>query len=141
MKLESAVKNLLNGDVAAVKRHLAKDEFDVAEARTLKICASFRNMIEYGVEQNLLSGVVSRFSRNVATLKLPRLYAMTQDDIMLFDSMMTKYSYYDHSHSIETPLPPPDIEEIEKDLIQMRDWAKDFEKRCKAAQDKAKGKK
>lgn len=141
MKLESAVKNLLNGDVAAVKRHLAKDEFDVAEARTLKICASFRNMIEYGVEQNLLSGVVSRFSRNVATLKLPRLYAMTQDDIMLFDSMMTKYSYYDHSHSIETPLPPPDIEEIEKDLIQTRDWAKDFEKRCKAAQDKAKGKK
>ena len=141
MKLESAVKNLLNEDVQAIKRHQANDEFDAAEARTLKLCASFRNMIEYGVEQNLLSGVVSRFARNVSTMKLPCLNAITHDDIMLFDSMMTKYSYYDHSHSIETPLPPPDIEEIEKDLIQMRDWAKGFGKRCEAEQNKAKGKK
>ena len=141
MKLESAVKNLLNEDVQAIKRHQANDEFDAAEARTLKLCASFRNMIEYGVEQNLLSGVVSRFARNVSTMKLPCLNAITQDDIMLFDGMMTKYSYYDHSHSIETPLPPPDIEEIEKDLIQMRDWAKGFGKRCEAEQNKAKGKK
>lgn len=141
MKLESAVKNLLNEDVRAIKRHQANDEFDAAEARTLKLCASFRNMIEYGIEQNLLSGVVSRFARNVSTLKLPCLNAITQDDIMLFDGMMTKYSYYDHSHSIETPLPPPNIEEIEKDLIQMRDWAKGFGKRCEAEQNKAKGKK
>ena len=141
MKLESAVKNLLNEDVQAIKRHQANDEFDAAEARTLKLCASFRNMIEYGIEQNLLSGVVSRFARNVSTMKLPCLNAITQDDIMLFDGMMTKYSYYDHSHSIETPLPPPDIEEIEKDLIQMRDWAKGFGKRCEAEQNKAKGKK
>lgn len=141
MKLESAVKNLLNDDVPAIKRHLANSEFDEADAKTLKLCTTFRNVIEYGVEQNLLSGIVSRFTRNVATMKIPCLSAITQEDIVLFDSMMTKYSYYDHSHSIETPLPPPKIEEIEKDLIRMRDWPKDFEKRCKEAQEKAKGKK
>jgi hypothetical protein len=97
-------------------------------------------VIEYGVEQNLLSGVVSRFSRNVSTLKIPCLNAITQEDISLFDSMMTKYSYYDHSHSIETPLPPPQLEHIEADLIRMRDWANAFTKRSEAEQKKAKGK-
>ena len=140
MKLESAVKNLLNRDVPAIKKELKDGRFSDSDAKTLALCAEFRNMIEYGVEQNLLCGVVSRFSRNVSTMKLPCLYAITQEDISLFDSMMTKYSYYDHSHSIETPLPPPQIEDIEADLIRMRDWANAFTKRSEAEQKKAKGK-
>lgn len=140
MKLESAVKDLLNRDVPAIKKDLKDGRFSDADAKTLALCAEFRNMIEYGVEQNLLCGVVSRFSRNVSTMKLPCLYAITQADISLFDSMMTKYSYYDHSHSIETPLPPPEIEDIEADLIRMRDWAKSFAKRSDAEQKRAKGK-
>lgn len=140
MKLESAANKLLNHDVADIKKALKDGNFNDADSKTYALCTAFRNMIEYGVEQNLLSGVVSRFSRNVSTMKIPCLNAITQEDIALFDSMMTKYSYYDHSHSIETPLPPPDIADVEKDLIQMRDWAKTFTKRCEAEQKKAKGK-
>ena len=70
-------------------------------------------------------------------MKIPCLNAITKEDIALFDKMMTKYSYYDHSHSIETPLPPPDIADVEKDLIQMRDWAKNFSQRHSAEQAKA----
>lgn len=140
MKLESAVKNLLNRDVPAIKKDMTDGRFSDADAKTLALCAEFRNMIEYGVEQNLLCGVVSRFSRNVSTMKLPCLYAITQEDISLFDSMMTKYSFYDHSQSIETPLQPPEIEDIEADLKRMADWAKSFAKRSDAEQKKAKGK-
>lgn len=140
MKLESAVKNLLNRDVPATKKDMKDGRFSNADAKTLALCAEFRIMIEYGVEQNLLCGVVSRFSRNVSTMKLLCLYAITPEDISLFDSMMTKYSYYDHSHSIETPLPPPQLDHIEADLIRMRDWADAFTKRSEAEQKKAKRK-
>lgn len=140
MKLEKAANKLLEQDVACIKKALKDGNFSDADVKTHALCTAFRNMIEYGVEQNLLSGVVSRFSRNVSTMKIPCLNAITKEDIALFDKMMTKYSYYDHSHSIETPLPPPDIADVEKDLIQMRDWAKNFSKRCEAEQDKAKGK-
>lgn len=140
MKLDKAVNKLLDEDVRIIKEYFANGDYDAADAKTRDLCTTFRNVIEYGVEQNLLSGVVSRFSRNVSTLKIPCLNAIAQADISLFDSMMTKYSYYDHSHSIETPLPPPEIEDIEADLIRMRDWAKSFAKRSDAEQKKAKGK-
>jgi hypothetical protein len=140
MKLANAVNNLIGYDVAAIKKDIKDGNFDDADSKTHALCTKFRNVIEYGVEQNLLSGIVSRFSRNVSTQKIPCLNAITQEDVFLFHSMMTKYSYYDHSHSIETPLPLPDIEDIEADLIRMRDWAKTFGKRCDAEQDKAKGK-
>ena len=140
MKLDKAVNKLLDEDVRIIKGYFANGNYDAADAKTRALCTTFRNVIEYGVEQNLLSGVVSRFSRNVSTLKIPCLNAITQEDISLFDSMMTKYSYYDHSHSIETPLPPPDIADVEADLIRMRDWAKAFAKRSDAEQKKARGK-
>lgn len=140
MKLDKAVNKLLDEDVRIIKGYFANGDYDAADAKTRALCTTFRNVIEYGVEQNLLSGVVSRFSRNVSTLKIPCLNAITQEDISLFDSMMTKYSYYDHSHSIETPLPPPDIADVEADLIRMRDWAKAFAKRSDAEQKKARGK-
>ena len=140
MKLANAVNNLIGYDVTAIKKDIKDGNFDDADSKTHALCTKFRNVIEYGVEQNLLSGIVSRFSRNVSTQKIPCLNAITQEDVFLFHSMMTKYSYYDHSHSIETPLPPPDIEDIEVDLIRMRDWAKTFGKRCDAEQDKVKGK-
>ena len=35
---------------------------------------------------------------------------------------MTKYSYYDHSMSDETPLVEFSIEDIESDATRLRDW-------------------
>lgn len=104
-------------------------------------CTQFRNLVERGIEQELLSGIVQRFNRNVSTLKLPRLYALSDSDISLFDQLMTKYSYFDHSQSLETPVALPSIEEIEKDLDCLIQWSKAFKKRCEDEEKKAKGKK
>ena len=141
MKLGDATKKLLGDDVVKIKKLQKEGDFDSADAKILSLCMTFRNVIEYGVEQNLLSGIISRFGRNVSSMKLPCLCAITQDDVALFHGMMTKYSYYDHSHSIELPITLPDIATIEADLVVMQNWAKQFAKRCEAEQDKAKGKK
>ena len=42
---------------------------------------------------------------------------------------MTKYSFYEHSHSDETPINEPEIDEIEKDIIDFAKWAKERKKR------------
>lgn len=140
MAMEKALDSLLKSDVAAIKQLQNLNDYETADRLIQSLCAKFRNVIEYGIEQNLLSGIISRFARNISSLKLPRLYAVTQEDIHLFDSMMTKYSYFDHSHAIELPVPLPTIESIEHDLIFMMDWAKKFNKRCDTEQKKAKGK-
>ena len=54
--------------------------------------------------------------------------------------MMSKYSCYDHSHSVETLAPAPEINDLEKDLNTMLDWTKDYKKRCEDAKNKASGK-
>lgn len=141
MKLADAIRQLLGENVVRIKKLRREGDYDTADTKILELCTIFRNVIEYGVEQSLLSGIVSRFGRNVLTLKLPCLYAITQEDIALFDSMMTKYSYYDHSHSLETPIPLPDIADVEADMQTMLTWDKEFTKRCKTEQDKSKGKK
>lgn len=139
MGMASAIKNLMNEDVKRIKKAQKDGDYSVADMSLQSLCARFRNVIEYGIETNLLSGVVSRFKRNISTLALPRLNAITSADITLLDHMMTKYSYYDHSHSIEKPVPLPSIEDVETDLNTMLDWATKFKRRCDEAQKKAKG--
>lgn len=131
LKIDSAVSNLLNQDIAQTKRLQHEGEFELADATILSICTTFRNVVEYGIEHDLLSGVVSRFDRNVSTQKLRYLKVITEADISLFERMMSKYSYYDHSHSVETPFSLPEIEDLEKDLLEMKAWAEAFKKRTK----------
>ena len=54
---------------------------------------------------------------------------------------MTKYSYFDHSQSLETPITLPSVEEIKRDLDCLIKWSKSFKKRCEDEEKKAKGKK
>ena len=105
------------------------------------LCSDFRKVIEQGISQDLLSGIVSRYGREISSLKIPRLYAITQEDITLFHNMMSKYSFYEHSQPLETPISLPDITDIEIDLNTMETWAKEYDKRCETAARKAKGKK
>lgn len=65
--------------------------------------------------------------------------AITQEDITLFHNMMSKYSCYEHSQPIETPISLPDIADLEADLVAMEDWAKEYDKRCEAEARKARG--
>ena len=44
---------------------------------------------------------------------------------------LTKYSYYDHSMSIEKPLIEFDVDEIENDMTEFLDWISAREKLLK----------
>ena len=71
----------------------------------------------------MLNEVVKRFRRDIQTKgRLTRLADISSDDCNLIDEMMTKYSYYDHSMSDETPLSEFSIEDIEEDALRVRNW-------------------
>ena len=49
----------------------------------------------------------------------------------MIDSMMSRYSFMEHSQPAETPSDYYDIEEIEKDVKAFSDWLTTFRSRTK----------
>ena len=58
------------------------------------------------------------------------LYNVQEDDIAVFEKMMTKYSAYEHSQSLERPVSLPELSDIEADIESLLAWCKDFWSRC-----------
>lgn len=97
-------------------------------------CSNFRILVERSVEDELCSGVINRYRREINTLnKLQRLSAITPADCALIDGMMTKYSAFEHSQPMDTPSWLPDPDELLKDVQDMLEWCKTFNDRAKAA--------
>lgn len=97
-------------------------------------CSNFRILVERSVEDDLCSGVINRYRREINTLnKLQRLSAITPADCALIDGMMTKYSAFEHSQPMDTPSWLPDPDELLKDVQDMLEWCKTFNDRAKAA--------
>jgi len=97
-------------------------------------CSNFRILVERSVEDDLCSGIINRYRREIKTLnKLQRLNAITPADCALIDGMMTKYSAFEHSQSIDTPTWLPEPDELLKDVQDMLEWCKKFNDRAKAA--------
>ncbi|KDE89382.1 hypothetical protein DF40_015145 [Stenotrophomonas maltophilia M30] len=71
--------------------------------------------------------------RAMRFVKLQRLSAITPTDCALIDGMMTKYSAFEHSQSIDTPTWLPEPDELLKDVQDMLEWCKKFSKRAEAA--------
>lgn len=91
------------------------------------ICQDFRNVVEKSVEDILLNGIVKRFRRDIQTKnKLSKLAKITQSDCEMFDDFMTRYSYYDHSMSDETPLVELSFEDLEGDLNKLKSWIEEY---------------
>ena len=44
----------------------------------------------------------------------------------MFDDFMTRYSYYDHSMSDETPLVELSFEDLEGDLNKLKSWIEEY---------------
>lgn len=96
------------------------------------ICKKFRIAIERSVEDPLLQGVVTRFDHQIRTKdKILKLSRIEEDDCRIVDSMMTKYSYYEHSQPIERPISLPNIDELEKDITLYIEWLKKLKTRMK----------
>lgn len=86
----------------------------------------FRNTLEELVEQYLLGGVVTRFSREVKTKNLRYLKLVTEDDINFITSLMTKYSYLDHSSPESAGTPKIEYDELLVDLKRVQSWCKEM---------------
>lgn len=126
-KVGAKLNALISNDLAKLKR--IDDTTEEYEKAFHSICHEFRNIVEKSIEEVLLGGVVQRFRRDVQTQN--RLYALskiTKKDCDMFDQFMTKYSYYDHSMSDETPLIEITIDELESDLTALKQWIKEHSK-------------
>lgn len=94
------------------------------------ICSEFRKLIERSVEEDLLNKVVLRHRRSITTdNRLHAIQGILPEDCKLIDTMMTKYSCYEHSQSSEIPIFIPDEPELRHDLETLKAWRDGLSKR------------
>ncbi len=99
------------------------------------LCGDIRITIERLVEKELLADVVQRFRRPINTQgKLYKIAKVSATDCELIDSMMTKYSRYEHAQPDEAPVELPDPDELEEDLNKLKNWLTEFSARGGPAQ-------
>jgi len=126
-------KKAINSLVGQVKeaRNILTDKGKQEYDWTAKgICSEIRITLEKLIENDLLADVIQRFRRSIKTLgKLDKLAKINTDDCKYIDHLMTKYSRYEHSQPGEAPIPLPEPDEIETDLVALAKWRDEFEKR------------
>lgn len=94
------------------------------------ICSDFRKLIERSVEEDLFNGVVIRHRRGIQTDgRLPFVQDITTEDCNLIESLMTKYSCYEHSQSAEMPAFIPEYKELQIDINNLKDWREQLKTR------------
>ncbi len=84
------------------------------------------------IECELIADVVQRYRRTINTMgKIGKLAKISEADCTYFEDLMTKYSRYVHSQSLEAPVPLPEPDELELDFTELKNWLTEFKKRDK----------
>jgi hypothetical protein len=130
LKPIAALNTLLKEKLPRARKlyeELGSSEYsDVAKG----LCCNIRIAIERLIENDLLADVIQRFRRQIHTMnKLDKIAKVTAEDCRFLDSMMTKYSYYEHSQPLETPVAIPCPDELHDDLTELIRWQTNFSKR------------
>ncbi|HHQ4567834.1 TPA: hypothetical protein ACSP2E_004513 [Aeromonas hydrophila] len=77
-----------------------------------------------------MNDVVIRFRRDVMTKgKLRGVAKVMAEDCDFIDRLMTKYSVYEHSQADELPQVPVELEEFERDVLELIAWMDEFKGR------------
>ncbi len=123
-----AALNTLIGQRLPKARKVWTDEGNApyqVEAKAL--CSDIRITVERLIENDLLADVVQRFRRPINTMgKIEKLARIKPADCAFLDSMMTKYSRYEHSQPCEAPVPLPEPDELAEDLNNLKAWLDEF---------------
>jgi len=127
--IKSALSTLMNQRYQDAKKANDNGEFEHAEILLKSICSDFRTLVERSIENDLLCGVIQRFQRPVHTLKLKDLAKLKNSDCNLLDSLMTKYSGFEHSQPAEAPVELPKPDELLVDMAALKDWREEYAKR------------
>ncbi|GLO64433.1 AAA family ATPase [Oceanobacillus kimchii] len=129
-KPDSALNVIYNERLPKAKKVLEDIGREEYELIAKGICSDFRIILERTIETHLLSDIVRRFRRSIQTMgRINNLYKIEQADCELFDTIMTKYSRYEHSQSTEAPVSLPDPQELKEDIGRVMSWTKEFKKR------------
>jgi energy-coupling factor transporter ATP-binding protein EcfA2 len=129
-KPESALNTIYNERLPKAKKILEEVGGEEYEPIAKGICSDFRIILERAIETHLLFDIVRRFRRSITTLgKINNLYKIKQSDCEMFDTLMTKYSRYEHSQSTEAPVFMPGPDELKADVEKVLGWIKEFKKR------------
>lgn len=123
--------NNLDAPIKKAKELEEKGDHETADLLSKGLCSKFRDIVEKSIETTLLNNIVSRYSRNVSTQKIRYLKAINASDIDFLDSMMTKYSAFDHSQSTEKPVSLPSFNEFENDVNELKNWYLSFKQKQK----------
>lgn len=127
----AVLNDLLGHRLPRARKMFEKDGRASYEPVARAICGDIRIAVERMVETNLLNDVVHRFRRAIQTQnRIEALAKIKPEDCRLIDNFMTKYSRFEHSQSNETPVPPPDPDEIERDLKELKVWFDEFKTRA-----------
>ena len=127
--IKTALNTLINQRYLDAKKASENSEYELAEILIKSICSDFRTLVERSIENDLLCGVVQRFQRPVYTLKLKDLAKLKDADCDLLDSLMTKYSGFEHSQPIESPVELPKSEDLLVDMTALKNWREEYAKR------------
>ncbi|MDU9393144.1 AAA family ATPase [Pseudomonas sp. zfem002] len=129
----SAASNILKNRLQAANKAAETGGAATYKALAQGICSDFRKLLERSVEEDLLNGVVIRHRRSVTTMnKLSPLQNMLVDELRTIDTLMTKYSFFEHSQSSETPAAIPESEELLSDIESLITWRSSMKTRRKA---------
>lgn len=131
--IKSALNTLMNRRYQDAKKASENGEFEYAEILLKSICSDFRTLVERSIENDLLCGVVQRFQRPVHTLKIKELAKVQDTDCNLLDSLMTKYSGFEHSQSTESPVDLPKPDDLLADMTALKNWREEYAKRSASA--------
>lgn len=127
--IKSTLNTLMNQRYQDARIASEKGEFEHAEILLKSICSDFRALVERSIENDLLCGVVQRFQRPIHTLKLKELAKLKGVDCSLLDSLMTKYSIFEHPQPPESPVELPKPDEILADMTSLKEWREEYAKR------------
>lgn len=126
-KPEKSLNDLINTRLPKARKQMESEGWQNYEPEAKAICSDFRILLERMIENELLADVVQRFRRAINTVgKIEKLSKIKEDDCKFFDDLMTKYSRYEHSQSIEAPVPVPPPEELQEDLEALKKWREEF---------------
>lgn len=126
----NALNMLINDRLARARKKFEVEGIDAYYEAAQSICSETRILLERIIEFTLLADVVARHRREIQTKnRLFNLARIKKSDCDYLDELMSKYSRFEHSQSMELPPTLPLPGELSEDLTKLKSWNEEFLKR------------
>lgn len=134
LKTKSYLNNLINERLPQARKAFNNEGMEFYKPLAKALTSDFRILIEKIIEDDLINEVVQRYRRGIVTKdKLKDLSVITVEDTQMLESMMTKYSTFEHSQSRELVPKYPKPDELDGDLVNLQKWLTEFQERKKGS--------